>query len=209
MNERICKSQEFLKDKMRECPLPRNYRVEHSLRVANIGYEIAKEEHFDEEALIIACILHDISYCSEFKEGDWINHGRISAKIALPLLQSMKMPERTILEICYAIAIHVDGKADYKGEITPFALSVRDADRIDRFDAYRIYENLQNIQFSQMSIYDKCNYVNKSLDQLKQKMKEPLGTETATKMWHEKILFQIEFYKHLNSQLENSELKEF
>jgi len=51
-------------------------------------------------------------------------------------------------EICYGIAIHVDGKSDFKGEKTPLALSIGDADNIDRFDVYRIYDGLRYHKFA-------------------------------------------------------------
>ena len=46
----------------------KNYRLEHTYRVANIGLDIAQKEGFDETEMVIACLLHDISYCEEFGE---------------------------------------------------------------------------------------------------------------------------------------------
>nr|WP_255810122.1 hypothetical protein [Treponema denticola] len=104
--------------------------------------------------MIIACLLHDVSYCEEFcgKE-DWLNHGRNAAKISYPFLKELGLPEDRINDICYGIAIHVDDKADFEGERTPFALTVGDADNIDRFDVYRIYETLHNNNFKDMNCH--------------------------------------------------------
>jgi uncharacterized protein len=42
--------------------------------------------------------------------------------------------------ICYAIAVHVDGKADFEHPHTLEADIVSDADNIDRFGAFRILQ---------------------------------------------------------------------
>ena len=64
---------EFLKKKLDESEYfadkksEKDYRFEHSVRVANIGKEIAEKEGMDSDAMVIACLLHDISYINEFK----------------------------------------------------------------------------------------------------------------------------------------------
>ena len=102
--------------------------------------------------MVIACLLHDVAYCEEFGEDGWKEHGRRSAAIARPFLKELWLPEDRINEICYGIAIHVDEKADFPGENTPFAHSVGDADNIDRFDAYRIHETLMHDSFLEMRL---------------------------------------------------------
>lgn len=128
------------------------YRMEHSYRVANIAKKIAQEEGMDVEGMVIAGLLHDVAYCEEFEgEDGWLNHGRKSAQMARPFLESLGLSDELIQEICYGIAIHVDDEADFPGEKTAFAETVGDADNIDRFDAYRIYEGLQYTKFSELS----------------------------------------------------------
>ena len=123
---------EYFADKKSE----KDYRFEHSVRVANIGKEIAEKEGMDSDAMVIACLLHDISYINEFKTREEArNHGRYSAKIARPFLEEIGMEPETIEDICYGIAIHVDDEADFPGKRTVFAQTVGDADNIDRFDA--------------------------------------------------------------------------
>ena len=51
------------------------YRIEHTYRVANIGRQIARMEGFDEAEMVVACLLHDVSYCEEFGETGWKDHG--------------------------------------------------------------------------------------------------------------------------------------
>ena len=211
MSSKIKATEEFLKAKLEESPYfkideaAKTYRLEHSYRVANIGKKIAEREGFNVEAFVIGCLLHDVSYCLEYKEdGDWKNHGRYSSKIARPFLESIGVETELIEEICYGIAIHVDDQADFQGERTPFAVSIGDADNIDRFDAYRIYENLKNMDFHKMTWEEKMEKVTSILDRLNKYRSLNFGTITATEMWKEKVDFQIEFFNNLKEQLNSS-----
>ena len=65
-----------------ERPEEKAYRLEHTYRVANLGREIARREGMDETELVIACLLHDLSYGEGFGEKDWKDHGRCSAALA-------------------------------------------------------------------------------------------------------------------------------
>jgi len=208
MTERIQKTEGFLREKLAESPFfaeyPEKgaYRLEHSFRVARIAGEIARAEGLDEEAMIIAGLLHDVSYCREFADQtDWKNHGRDAARIARPFLQTLGLPEETVEEICYGIAIHVDDEADFPGERTPFALTVGDADNIDRFDAYRIYETLEGRRFSALSLAEKTACVEETLARLARYAAMPLSTDTATALWRERIGFYRDYYTRLARQL--------
>ena len=195
---------EYFADKKSE----KDYRFEHSVRVANIGKEIAEKEGMDSNAMVIACLLHDISYINEFKTREEArNHGRYSAKIARPFLEEIGMEPETIEDICYGIAIHVDDEADFPGKRTVFAQTVGDADNIDRFDAYRIFENLKWVKYDEMSIFEKREHCEKVLERLESYKSLDFATETGKKMWIEKLGYQIEFYKKLLLQIQNSELR--
>lgn len=205
------KTESFLKAKysegqyLRDNPSQLAYRLEHSYRVANICKTIAQQEGLDETALTIAGLLHDVSYCLEFNtRDDWTNHGRASARLARPFLESLRLPRKQIDEICYGIAIHVDDKADFEGSRTPFALSVGDADNIDRFDAYRIYEGLQTSQFSELTLEEKRERVRFVLNQLDKLKELEMGTKTAKAIWLERIDFYAAFYQKLEHQLDYS-----
>ena len=182
-------------------PKEKAYRLEHTYRVANIGRHIAHKEGLDETGMVIACLLHDVSYCEEFGENGWKEHGRRSAKIARPFLRKLNLPVDLINEICYGIAIHVDDKADFPGERTPFALSVGDADNIDRFDVYRIHEGLFHEGFLEKNYEEKLEYTEKRLTKLNELKSMPLGTKAAEALWRERISFYITFYQKLLSQL--------
>lgn len=209
--EMIEKAEAFLKRKfdsavyLNEHPEAKAYRIEHTYRVANIGLEIARKEGFDETEMVIACLLHDISYCEEFGENGWIEHGRRAAQIARPFLKELGLAENRVNDICYGIAIHVDEKADFDGERTPFSLSIGAADNIDRFDAYRIHEALSKDGFLDMELNQKLDYCRKRLARLHELIGEPMGTKTADEMWRSRLHFYIEFYDKLVSQFECSE----
>lgn len=208
--ELIRKTEEFLKQKfdeaiyLNEHPEDKAYRLEHTYRVANIGRQIAAKEGFDETEIVIACLLHDIAYCEEFGEDGWREHGRRSAQISRPFLRELGLPEERIEDICYGIAIHVDEKADFPGENTPFALSVGDADNIDRFDAYRIHEMLNKDRFLEMSFEEKAEYVAKRLSKLRELREIPFGTKTADELWKLRLDFYIIFFEKLDDQLKKS-----
>ena len=212
-HELIKATEEFLKQKFEHATEFEQpdiaYRIEHTYRVANIGREIALKEGFDETEMVIACLLHDVSYCEATGEGRFWpavrEHGRRSAQIARPFLEELGLPKDRIGDICYGIAIHADGKADFPGENTPFALSVGDADCIDRFDAYRIHETLKNDAFLEKPFAEKREYVQRRLSGLQKLREEPVGTKTASEMWKAKIDFYMEFYRKLADQLSLSE----
>ena len=201
------KTEAFLKQKFDSAiflnahPEAKAYRIEHTYRVANIGREIAEKEGFDETELVIACLLHDVSYCEEFGENGWLEHGRRAAQIARPFLSELGLAENRIDDICCGIAIHVDDEAGFAGERTPFALSVGDADNIDRFDAYRIHETLVNDGFLGMEYDQKLQYSRKRLAKLRELLELPMGTKTAEALWRSRLSFNISFYEKLVMQL--------
>ena len=209
--EMIAKTEAFLKQKfdsaiyLNQHPEAKAYRLEHSYRVANIGREIAQKEGFDETEMVIACLLHDVSYCEEFGETGWQEHGRRAAIIARPFLTKLGIAEARINDICYGIAIHVDDQADFPGERTPFALSVGDADNIDRFDVYRIHETLSFDGFLGMEFAQKLEYCKQRLARLHEILDLPMGTKTAEALWSSRLSFYLSFYEKLVRQLECSE----
>ena len=207
----IMNTEAFLKDTfaastyLQNNPADRDYRLEHSYRVANIAKAIAEAEGFDVTYAVIGGLLHDVAYCEEMvNREDRLNHGRRSAAIARPFLESLGLPADAVNEICYGIAIHVDDEADFEWERTPFCETIGDADNIDRFDVYRIYESLQFIRFSEMPLAEKLERVNGTIDKLTRYKDVKLGTETAKKLWIERLDYQLGFYKKLKAQLDNS-----
>lgn len=207
----IQKAEAFLKESFHNCayfkedPVAGEYRLQHSYRVANAAWEIAHEENLDEEGLVIGGLLHDIGYSILSSEDDWIEHGRVSARLARPFLEQLDLTSKQVQEICFGIAIHVDGRADFSGEETPFALSIGDADDIDRFDAYRIYESMLYEDFRSLKIDEKRIWLEKKLTWIDQRRKGRSGTVTAEKIIAERLLYQEKYYKKVLDQMEHSE----
>lgn len=214
MTDRIEKTCAFLKERFGSCsyfkdhPDQGAYRLEHSVRVANICREIARKEGMDEEAAVIAGLLHDVGYGQDFPaDYDWNEHGRDGARFARPFLETLDLPEETVNDVCYAIAIHVDDKADFEGRRTPFTETVGDADNIDRFDAYRIYESVRwQMEPEIHTLPEKLEWLRERLTRLEKLGTMPFGTRTATEMWREKIEFQTLFFERLLNQMEQSDL---
>ena len=209
--EMIAKTEAFLKDTftastyLQSNPTDRDYRLEHSYRVANIAKTIAEAEGFDVTYAVITGLLHDIAYCEEMvTREDRMNHGRRSAAIARPLLEKLGLPADAVNEICYGIAIHVDDEADFEWNRSAFSETVGDADNIDRFDAYRIYETLEYLKFSEMSLDDKREKVASTIEKLTRFKEMKLGTATAKNLWLQRLDYYIGFYDKLKAQLNYS-----
>ena len=128
----IKKTEAFLKETfaastyLQNNPTERDYRLEHSYRVANITKAIAEAEGFNVTYAVIAGLLHDVAYCEEMEtREDRMNHGRRSATIARPFLESLGLSADAVNEICYGIAIHVDDEADFHQFLTGLGIVVR------------------------------------------------------------------------------------
>ncbi len=208
----IQKTEAFLREQFagcayfREHPADGEYRLQHSYRAAHAAREIARREGLDEEGLVIGGLLHDVGYSQLFRtENGWQEHGRISARLARPFLEQLGMAPEQVQEICYGIAIHVDGKADFPGEETAFALSIGDADDVDRFDAYRIYDAMEYADFRSLKIEDKRRWLRKKLDWVGRTLEKRFGTETARQMIAERLLYQRQYYEKVLEQMERSE----
>ena len=180
------------------------YRIEHSLRVANLGRQIALQEGYNVENVVLACLLHDISYAYGIPEDRHIDHGRLSAQYARPFLKSLNLEKKRIESICGAIAIHVDDEADFEFERTLETEVAGEADNLDRFDVYRIYEILEWKQFSSLDSLEKKKLVLETIERLTRYLEVPLTSSTAQNLWKDRIQFQLQFYQRLLNQIEHS-----
>lgn len=208
----IQKAEAFLREQFANCdfykehPADGEYRLQHSYRVARAAGEIARREGLDEEGLVIGGLLHDVGYCRRWDDWkDWQEHGRMSARAVRPFLEQLDLVKERVQEICYGIAIHVDGQADFPGEKTTFALSIADADDVDKFDAYRIYDAMEFADFRNLKIEDKRSWLLKKLDWISQRLGEKSATETAQQMIAERLMYQRQYYEKVLEQMEHSE----
>ena len=119
------------------------------------------------------------------------------------------MDKETLNDICFAIAIHVDDKADFEGCRCPFTETVGDADNIDRFDAYRIYETVRyQMKPEEHTLSENLNWLRQRLDRLEQLRKQKFATPAATELWRDKITYQTGYFSRLLNQMEASVLPE-
>lgn len=177
------------------------YRYEHSLRVASIGKRIAEQEHMPETPMFIACLLHDAGYPECRSMEDLKRHPLISAEIARLYLDRIGFDKSMSKSIYNAILIH--DKYELLPEATSFELSVRDADDIDRFDAMRMctwgYHDIGERPAKE--IIDICHDRLRRAESSRERI---CGTDTARKMWLEKIDMCVDFYRRLLRQMQTT-----
>lgn len=170
------------------------YRWGHTLRVAQYGQQIAKDEGADVELVVSACLLHDVAHFDPMENHR--EHGRIGAALSRPLLEKLGYSPEEIDNICYAIASHVDGKSDFEHPYTLEAQCVTDADNIDRFGAYRI------LQWCAPEMDDFGVLAEKLRKRLKQLKKyrdadQIMETYTGDRLFKEQVARQMAFFEAL------------
>ncbi|MEJ2757437.1 MAG: HD domain-containing protein, partial [Anaerolineales bacterium] len=55
-----------------------DYRWQHTLRVVNIGKQLAEAENANLEHVIAACLLHDLAHFDD--DDNYRDHGRLAAR---------------------------------------------------------------------------------------------------------------------------------
>ena len=186
-------------------PKPENYmdyRYEHMLRVALWGKRIAEGEGWDPEPLIIGGLLHDVSYPDCQEEGSSDDHPAASAIIARELLTKIGYDPAWIDPICTAIQYH-DRWNDLPEGLTAFELSVRDSDDLDRFDMMRNSISLSKDmgEFRAGEILAACDKTLAVIDEYEDRI---CGTETAKRLWKEKLAVRREMYLRSVAQANNT-----
>ena len=180
----------------------RSYRFRHTLRVAELGRRIARAEGLSEDALVVGCLLHDLAYSEVMPdEAAWRGHGRRSAALARPFVETLALPDADREALLFGIAIHVDDVSGFPGERSPLACSIGDCDNLDRFDVYRVYEQLERVGFSTLDADAQRAFVAKALAHLRHCENAPVSTATARALWQDRLAFQNEFYRRLSAQL--------
>lgn len=180
----------------------RSYRFRHTLRVAELGRRIARAEGLSEDALVVGCLLHDLAYSEVMPDvAAWRGHGRRSAALARPFVETLALPDADREALLFGIAIHVDDVSGFPGERSPLACSIGDCDNLDRFDVYRVYEQLERVGFSTLDADAQRAFVAKAQAHLRHCENAPVSTATARALWQDRLAFQNEFYRRLSAQL--------
>jgi putative nucleotidyltransferase with HDIG domain len=169
------------------------YRWKHTLRVTQYGKKLAELEGADIELCMVACLLHDIAKIGMDEHG--LDHGRIGARFARPFLQELGYSKDDVENMCFAIAMHVDGKVDFEHPVTSEAKVVSDADNIDRYGAYRVLLEFRK----QLDDYEALiEHAEKRIQKLKSyRQKYMMETESGEKLFKRHIDLQINFIEHL------------
>lgn len=178
------------------------YRYEHSLRVTANGRLIAKEEGWNEEPLVIACLLHDIGYPECKDLADLKRHPRLSSLIAELFLDQINYDKTTSQRICRAIEVHNVTEQLPEG-LTPFEISVRDADDIDRFGVMRTFlkgNSLIGENCAETVIFNCRN----ELIHIDHMLQYPRGTKTAKRLMSERLLERKKGVEALITQMETT-----
>jgi uncharacterized protein len=176
------------------------YRVEHSIRVANIGKYLAEKENANIKIVVIGCLLHDVG---KFDTEDNMEHGRMSASVAREFLKGIALSQREIDDICFAIAVHVDGKCGYDYAETLESKIVSDSDNLDRFGALRIYQTMAwDKESTEGTIEERIMAVQKKINhRIKLRDEVNLETKTADEIWKDYLAYQIEYFERYLEEL--------
>ena len=169
------------------------YRWKHTLRVVQYGRQIAEEEGADVEVVMAACLLHDISKFDDEEYG--VEHGRVSARIARPFLETLGYSEERLNNICFSIAVHVDDKADFEHPITIESKIVSDADNIDRFGAYRLLLQNKDVAENYDALIEKAK--GRLVTLRKYRKANSMGTAASNTLFNRQLDIQINFFEHL------------
>jgi putative nucleotidyltransferase with HDIG domain len=177
------------------CASEANYRWLHTLRVSNYAKTIAEMEGANVELVIVSGLLHDIAH---FEQGEYRDHGRTGARIARSILRDAGYRGEEVESICYAIAVHVDGIADFTHPHSWEAEVVSDADNIDRFGPYRVIQSCSGY----LDHYpDLLEFVRKRITVLDGYLhKNPLGTEGGRRIFEEQLDLQTRIFRALLDQ---------
>ncbi len=182
------------------------YRWLHTLRVSQYGKRIAKLEGADVEIVIASCLLHDIAKLSN--EVNDFNHGRVGAEMVRPFLRKLKYAKEETENICYSIAVHVDGDAGFKHPHTLEAKVVSDSDKIDRFSTYRTILSLEDAINEEYE--DFILAVENRLKCLRMLSKQGLvQTKSGKKAFEKQLLVQTAYLERLLADYELTVEPEF
>lgn len=178
------------------------YRYTHTLRVAELGRQIARAEGLDEEQLVLGCLLHDIGYVACKKQTDYADHGLLSAEIAEGFLREQGYDPVQTESICYGIRIHTQPEEDMLRPASVLELSVSDADNIDRFDAWRFSRSLYWDGLDKLTVRQMKQLGRTRVERMDQLRLLSFATDTGRRLWEQKLDLWTEFYTRLEQQMD-------
>ena len=128
--------------------------------------------------------------------------------MAHPFLKELGYAEEDVENICYSIASHVDGKADFEHPLTIEAQIVSDADKIDRLSSYRMMLALGKFVDSEYETF--IATVKKRLSKSQRASKEwRVQTKSGQDLFQQQISAQAVFLERLIADYEMTLSLEF
>jgi uncharacterized protein len=184
-----------------------DYRWQHTLRVTQYGIQIAEAEGAKVELVTAGCLLHDSEWFVDGQSGfDHRGHGRYAAQVVRPFLEQVGYSPAEVDNICYSVAVHVDGQAGYEHEHTLEERAVSDADNVDRFGALRtIFWCLD-----ELSNYDAlATKLVKRIRRLEEyRVQQVMETKEGNRLFNQQLDHQIAFFKRVIAEHELTRLPE-
>lgn len=171
-----------------------DYRWQHTLRVTQYGVQIGEAEGANVELVAVACLLHDSEWFSSTRSKD-IDHGHVAARRIRPFLEQIGYLPEEVDNICYAVAVHSNGKVWFEHEHTLEAKVVSDADNVDRFGALRTIMLCVDVLDDFDALAAKLSKRIKRLEDYRER--EIMETATGNRLFKEQLNRQIEFFKRI------------
>ena len=166
--------------------------------MSNYGKIIAEAEGADVEMVVAACLMHDVAH---FESGeDYKSHGRLGAKISRPVLLEIGYSSVETENICYSIALHVDGNADFDHPETIESKVVPDADNVDRFGAYRVLRWCMPEMYEYDKLIEKLTSRLETLENYRGQ--QLLETNKGQALFNQQLDLQIIFFQEIIKESE-------
>jgi len=155
-----------------------------------------------------ACLLHDVAHFEA--ADDYRSHGRLGAQVSRLFLESLGYTEAEVENICYSVAVHVDGVAGFEHEETLESKVVSDADNIDRFGAFRILQacvyDLQAEMGEMSRLVEALEAQLQRLEHIQQSA--AMETPSGQVLFAQQLERQIAFFRALAAEVEITHLPE-
>jgi uncharacterized protein len=173
-----------------------DYRWQHTLRVTRFGQQIAEAEGANVELVMAACLLHDSEWFSDLNGGrESSEHGRLAASQIRLFLEQVGYSPDEVDNICYSVAVHVDGNAGYDHPHTLEARVTSDADNVDRFGAFRVLMWCAGDMDNYDALIAKLTARIQRLQDYRQR--QVLETPTGNRLFNQQLDLQIDFFQKL------------
>ena len=185
---------------------------EHSERVMNLAFHIAKKENANLQVIQIATILHDIGREAQDKSNGKICHADEGARLAREILKPFDLSNDDKTNIVHCIQTHRFRNAHEPESIE--AKVVFDADKLDSIGAVGIGRAFlfageigaklhnHNVDISRTQAYTKEDTAYREFMVKLSKVKDRLLTDEGKRIAEGRHDFMVEFFERMNREAE-------